>query len=146
LIELLIVLAIIAILAILVIAVVDKSRKEARDVRIRNDVGQLRWEAEIVYDTQGASYLNWSQHSLVLDNIQTLLGDIDAQSGDSPGPPHVTVIRESQSTDYCISAPLRAEAGLYTCVDATGEVRETSSHCPDDPDGDGDPVLRCPSS
>jgi len=143
LIELLIVVAIIAILAALILAGVSSSRLKAHDTAIKNDVGQIRWQAEIVYDTQGASYTDWTQDNTISDELTILLEDIDKHVGNPPGAPYAAVLRDTQETDYCISAPLRALAGSYACIDATGTLQETTAACPDEP-VDGDP-LRCPS-
>lgn len=143
LIELLIVIAIIAILAALILAGVSSSRLKAHDTAIKNDVGQIRWQAEIVYDSQGASYTNWTSDPTIAEELDILKKDIDKQSGDPPGAPYLVVLRDTQENDYCISAPLRAEAGQYACIDATGTLQITNNECPDE-DADGDP-LRCPS-
>lgn len=144
LIEILITVAIIGILASLILAAVSGSRNKGHDARIRNDVSQLRYLAESVYDTQGANYANWSAHASVTTAITQLLDDIDRNNGDTAGTPYVTIIRDSQTTDYCLSTPLRAQAGQYYCIDATGVFQTGPSPCPDY--GVGDPPLHCPGN
>lgn len=154
LIELLVVIAILGMLAVLVVAVVETGRAKARDTRIKNAVGQMRWLAEIVYDTQGANYTNWISNSQISDDLYILLDDVDvnfgdtaANSGDYIADPsgYVTRIRYNQETDYCISAPLNTVENTYACIDRRGILLETTSHCPEDADDDGDPQLVCPS-
>ncbi len=143
-IEILIVIAIIGILASLIFAAVSTSRSKGHDARIRSDVSQLRYLAESVYDTQGANYSAWSAHASVVTAIPQLLDDIDENSGDTAGSPYVTVIRDSQVTNYCISTPLRAQVGKYYCIDATGVFQTADTPCPDY--GPTDAPLRCPGN
>lgn len=144
LIELIIVIAVLGILATLVLTAVSSSRIRAYDSRIRSGVGQIRWMTESVYDTQGASYLNWTQVPSIATNLNIILEDIDRNYGDTAGSPFVTVLRESQTNEYCVSAPLRSQPGKYYCIDATAVFRTTSSACPDYAQGE-DP-LRCPGT
>ena len=136
LIELLITIAIIGILAGLILTGVSASRKKAHDNSIRNGIRQLRWFAESVYDTQAASYKDWTEHDTVTDEVTVLLQSID----DAYGSADVTVIQDNQDKDYCISAPLRSESGHY-CIDATGVFKIIDDPCAAQ-DDDGDP-LRC---
>ncbi|MBI3256037.1 MAG: type II secretion system protein [Candidatus Andersenbacteria bacterium] len=142
LIELLVVIAIIWVLATLILSAIGASRTKAFDSRIRSSVGQIRWLAESVYDTQGANYTDWAQHATIQQNLALLLEDIDFNYGDDPGAPYVTALRESQIQDYCISAPLRTEPGKYYCIDNSGVFKTTDAACPDELAG-GAPLV-CP--
>ena len=144
LVELLIVIAILGILITLILVVVGSSRAKARDTRIRTGISQLRTTAETIYDSQGASYLNWSQAPAYQSNLNIILNDIDTNYGDVPGVPYVTMIRDTQTKNFCISTPLASNPNLFYCVDGTGEFVEVSSHCPEA--AIDDPPLRCPSS
>lgn len=144
LIELLVVIVIIIVLATLIINGVFSSRKRAHDARIQNALGQLRYQAEIAYDSQGASYQNWSQEASIQSRMNILLEEIDKNYGDPPGAPYVTVIRQSQNSEYCVSAPAVSEDGRFYCIDVTGSLQNTGSECPDEPE-DGAP-LRCPAT
>lgn len=141
LIEIMVVIAIIGILASLVIVAIRKVRIDAQNTRIQSDVRQLRILAEAAYDTNGANYYNWSTQPVVAADVLSLLEDIDAAGGDSPGAPYFATIRDNQTKNFCISAPLHVSTGNFVCVDATGAFSVTSSPCAEQPD-DGDP-LRC---
>lgn len=142
LIELLIVIAVLGILASLVLTAINSSRNKAYDTRIRADIGQIRWLAETAFDSQGANYTNWTQYPTIQQNLTILLEDIDKNYNDAPGAPYVTALRESQITDYCISAPLRNEPGKYYCIDNSGVFKTTTAACPNNAAG-GAPLL-CP--
>lgn len=150
LIEVIIVVAIIGILTGIILVGTARSRLKGQDTAIRNDVGQLRIMAEQVYDTQGASYLNWHLHPDVQSLVGQLVGDIDEKYGNVvpdtyptsyPGS-YETVLRYSQRKDYCVSAPLRSDPGKYYCIDATGVFAIADSHCSDQLLTG--PPLRCP--
>lgn len=152
LIELLVVVAIIGILVSLLLVGTARSRLKGHDNAIRSSTGQLRIMAEQVYDSQGASYINWRLHPSVQGQVAQLLADIDEKYGNTtadvypssyPGS-YETTIRDSQRKDYCISAPLRSQPGSFYCVDATGVFKVTSAHCADQPLTG--PPLRCPGS
>ncbi len=126
LIELLVVIAIIGILAALVFAVADNSRKKAADARIRNGVSQLRWLAELVYNSQDNGFENWTTFPDIQDNLEQLKNEID----DAYGGTDVTVIRDSEIQNHCVSAPLLSESGKYYCVDAGAVFKIVDSACP----------------
>ncbi len=150
-IELLIVIAIIGILTAIIITSVMVSRRKAVDNQIMNDVRQLRILAEEVYDSQAASYLNWADSEAqpnLANQLDRLLADLDQihnyTQTDVTDPQHVTITRDSQAQEFCISVPLYTDPSIIYCVDATGQYQKTSSHCPDYP-ATGQP-LRCPVS
>lgn len=127
LVELLITIAIIGILAAMVIVAAVPARNKAVDARLRNDIAQLRWEAEIVFDSQGASYANWSTHSTVAENVNIILNDINdalRQAGSA-------TVRDSDADTYCVSVPLVSVAGAHYCIDARGTFQQVNSPCPD---------------
>ena len=145
-IEILLVVAALAILAVLVLTAVNRSRQKAYDNSIRNDVGQLRWQAEIVYDDSGANYKGWAKNPPpeIAEQLRILLEDIDKNYGDPPGEPYVATIRDTQRKEYCISAPLRSTPDKHYCVDATAAFKVVSGPCPEEVDKYT--PLRCPSS
>lgn len=142
LIELLLVIAIIGILAGLILSAGYMGREKAHDTAIENAIRQIRWQAEIAGNGNEGSFVGWTQNPLIQDELIILLDEVDAQYGDNDSMSYVTVMRDSQLRDYCASAPSRAEEGRYYCVDARGELKFTTAHCPDFP-VDGAP-LRCP--
>jgi type II secretory pathway pseudopilin PulG len=135
LVELLILIAIIGILAALVIAVATPARNKAADARIRNDIRQLRWEAEIVYDSQNASFEDWSTHGTVADNVTIILDDIDGALGQE----NAVTIRDSDDNTYCVSAPLVSFPGQHYCIDHRGVFEEVADSC------DGSAPFACPT-
>lgn len=146
-IEILIVVGIIGILVTVVLAGVTSSRRKAVDNRIRSNISQIRILAEVAFDSNGSSYENWSQETSIQESLTRLKDKIDEDEGDAAGAPYVTVIRESQAQDYCVSAPLTSDAGHFYCIDKTGKFQTTTAACPDYGDDEsGDPPLRCPGN
>ncbi len=122
----------------------QRGQQHFADNRIRNDVGQLRWQAEIAYDNSGASYRGWTQAAGVNhEQISLLLEDIDKTLGDPPGEPYTATIRDTQRREYCISAPKRSDAQRNYCADATGIFKVVSQPCPSETNRAI--PLRCPS-
>lgn len=138
LIELLVVIAIIGTLAALVFAVAANARDKDDDTRIRNAVGQIRWMAEIAYNSQGGSFINWSLYPNIQESL-TILGD---EIDDVFGGTNIATIRDNEIQNYCISAPLKSNVNKHYCIDAEEVFKVTSASCPTD-------LLvtpRCPSS
>lgn len=145
--EILLVVAVLGILITFVLASVTTSRRKAIDNRTRSNVSQLRLLAEIAFDSNGGSYENWAQESSIQTEVTRLLEKIDEDSGDASGPPYVTHVRQSQSQNYCVSAPLRGNSGSFYCIDKTGKFLTTTQACPDFGDDlSGDPPLKCPGN
>lgn len=146
-IEILVVVSIFGLLAVLVLASVTSSRHKAIDNRIRSNLGQIRILAEIAFDSNGGTYLDWAKETGIQTELTRLLEKIDEDTGDSVGPPYRASVRDSQSRNYCVSAPLLSGSGNYYCIDATGKFQTTTSACPDfGDDASGDPPLRCPGN
>lgn len=137
--EILLVIAVLGILFTLVLAGVNSSRRKAIDNRIRSNVSQLRLLAEIAFDSNGGTYLDWSNEISIQDELTRLLEENDKDYGDAAGPPYVTAVRNTEPQGYCVSAPLTASSGDYYCVDATGKFQTASSPCPE-------ALLRCPGN
>lgn len=145
LIELLLVVAILTILFLVVYVSIHRVNERAQDVRIRNDVKQLRLLAEQAYDSQGATYENWSVLPIVADQVIILRNNIDETLGDGPGAPWLSTITENREKEYCISSPLVAqENGNYYCVDGSGQFKIINTPCP--PAATDNQPLVCPPS
>ncbi len=129
-IEVLVVVAILAVLFLIVAIRVQGLSKRSQDIKIRNDVRQLRLLAEQVFDENGAEYMGWSTFPSIANNVEALRNDIDEVNGDAPGAPWESVLIDERVDEYCISAPLLNGAdGDYYCADASGRFFEVDSPC-----------------
>ncbi|MFH1353736.1 MAG: prepilin-type N-terminal cleavage/methylation domain-containing protein [bacterium] len=128
LIELLVVIAIIGILTSLVFAAAKNGRDKADDARVRNDVRQMRWLAEIVYNGQNGSFLNWSSDASIQTSLNILTSDIQEVgiAGEN------IIIRDSEVQQYCVSAPFKSNPNKYYCADASVEFKISSGPCPEE--------------
>jgi len=128
LIELLVVIAIIGILSSLVFAAAKNSRDKADDARIRNDVRQMRWLAEIVYSDQNGSFLNWSSDTSIQTNLSILISDIQEVGIQVED----IIIRDSEVQEYCVSVPFKSNPNKYYCADASVEFKISDGPCPEE--------------
>ena len=135
LIELLVVIAIIGILAALVLGVSFDTRNKAADARIINSISQLRWLAQITYDAQGGSFINWTLYPEIQDSLDILDNEIDIAFGGT----NVATLRDSAIQEYCVSAPLKSDSSKHYCIDAKEVPAIFSQPCLAAP-------LECPSS
>jgi len=126
LLELIIVVAIVGMLAAIVITVASSGRNKAADARILNDVRQLRWLAELAYESQGGTFVNWSTHPDIAADLTILTNDInDAHQS------VVTIsIGETEIQNFCVSAPTKRNSSRHFCIDASREIIETNAACP----------------
>ncbi len=130
LLELLVVVAILGVLFGIVIVAVSSVRVDALNTRIKSDVRQLRALAESAYDSQGASYENWSVVPNVQTEVVTVLEDLDDAQGAAPGAPYITVLAQSEEKEFCISAAFHPSTGGYYCIDQSGVYKTTTAQCP----------------
>lgn len=131
LIELLVVIAIIGILASVVIASLNSSRDKGSDAAIKQDLANLRAQAELFYSNNANTYTTGGSGT-----PDTLCGDSvfmkaqDAINIQAASP----FVCHSSNTAWAASAGLKA-AGGYWCVDNTGAsgartTALTSTVCP----------------
>ncbi|MBI3421105.1 MAG: type II secretion system protein [Candidatus Sungbacteria bacterium] len=144
--EILIVVAILGILFVMVFVGVNSARKKSQDVKVRNDVRQLRLLAEEVFDNAGASYLAWTTNPLVAAQVATLVSDLVAAHGieGAVQADYVSLI-DSRESEFCVSGKLVVpNNGDYWCVDASGRFFAIDSPCAE-PANASEP-LTCPES
>ncbi len=123
LIELLVVIAIIGILAAMVLVALSSARNKAKDSRVKSDLGQVRAEAEIIYDAD-MSYLNLCSAASPgeLNELDTTLAPLKADIlKNSNGPAEATCAAAADS--FAVSAPIYSSTGIV-CVDSTGTTKD----------------------
>jgi len=150
LIELLVVIAIIGILAALVLVALGNARNKANDARIKSNVGQMRTIAEIIYDSNGAEYINTESGATesvetcfnapdntvcndatggIASNVATLRTDVGTANGALAG-----INAEALADAFCVSAQLNDTN--YVCVDNTGVTVTTADNQCDNTNAD----------
>lgn len=127
LIELLVVIAIIGILAAVVLASLNDARDSGQDASLKQSLGNLRSQAELVYNEDGFSYENVCSDS----RITPLLEAAIEQRAETTGTPQIDLSDESSDTSvtchsdasgYAVIAPVNVPVGSNDawCVDSTG--------------------------
>ena len=116
LIELLVVIAIIGILSSVVLASLNQARNKGNDAAIKNNLANIRPQAEMVYD--GVSP---NSYDTICEN--TTIGAMRTSAQSANGGT-ATACFDSSSA-WSISSPLKA--GNHWCVDSTGASKQVSS-------------------
>ena len=133
LIELLVVIAIIGILAAVVLASLNDARKSGSDAAVKQSMGNIRAQAEIVYNTNGAfTYANVCTNT----KVQALLNSAKSSAGTSVTALNLamgtassvtTVTCHTTSTAWAAISPLNSNSALGWCVDSTGSSKQATS-------------------
>jgi len=110
LIELLVVIAIIGILAAVVLASLNDARSSGSDASIKQSLGNVRSQAEIVYNQQNYTYDNVCADS----KVTTLMTAVNNNNG-TPG---TTCI--DSATGWAAGSALVATTTVSWCADSTG--------------------------
>ncbi|MEY3784198.1 MAG: protein ral secretion pathway protein [Candidatus Parcubacteria bacterium] len=135
LIELLVVIAIIGILAAVVLASLNDARDGGQDAAIKQSIGNLRSQAELVYNQDGYTYAGVCANPSVSKLLNAAKGNRTETNtvtkiliGDASGNDHVTC--HSTAVGYAAMAPLNIPFGAAIqgwCVDSTGFAGTTTA-------------------
>jgi type II secretory pathway pseudopilin PulG len=124
LIELLVIIGIISLLASLTLVVISEVRDRGKDTRIQTSLSQVRFEAALIYNSDG-SYENLCCTPAVVgcndfdtlndtnDNLRLIEEDIKKYSGSYP-----TCYAAHES--YCVESPLVTDSSKAYCIDSVG--------------------------
>ena len=116
LIELLVVIAIIGLLSSVVVALLNESRAKGVDAAVKDNLVQLRNEAEIYYSTQGSVYSGLFNSGTNASEIFTL-----AQSASGTSEGVASIAGDGQSWSAWV--PLKTDVSKAWCVDSQGSSK-----------------------
>ena len=128
LVELLVVISIIGILASLTMISMSGATAKARDVRIKQDVSQLRTIAVLI-DSDDGSYASLCSDTSTIggDDAYSVQQSVIQADVISQGGAIKWCYADSDS--YCLSVQLVADASQYYCIDSSGLANTTSTAC-----------------
>ena len=128
LIELLVVIAIIGILSSVVLASLNTARSKGSDAAIKSQLGAVRTEAELYYDSNSYSYgpavtacNATGSHLFTNAGVAKLINAAVASNGGTAGACRSTVLAGA------VSVPLKSDLTTHWCVDSTGTSKQTSA-------------------
>lgn len=129
LIELLVVIAIIGILAAVVLASLNDARTSGSDAAIKQSLGNLRSQAEIVYNQSNFSYSGMCTNA----KIQQLVVAANSASGQTTTPTYNAATAagvaacNASAVAWAAQARLASNNAAYWCVDSNGFAASTTA-------------------
>ena len=131
LIELLVVIAIIGILAAVVLASLNDARDGGQDASIKQSIGNLRSQAELVYNEGGYTYAGVCADASVARLLDAAVGNRSETTGKTTDSVSsaTTVTCNDTDSGYAAIAPLNIPFGAAVqswCVDSTGFAGTTT--------------------
>ena len=132
LIELLVVIAIIGILSAVVLASLNTARSKGNDAAVMSDIGGVRTQAQIYYNTNNSYGTNTTVESncAATDNVfsdPTVARQVTAADTANGPSGAVTCNVAALGTAYAVSAALVANPGTFYCVDSAGAGTTTTT-------------------
>ena len=149
LIELLVVIAIIGILASVVLASLNTARTRAADAAVKANLGNVRAQAALYYDTNNtfattdfavaACPDNATDNVFADTNVISAISAANLQSGGTVASNTFSNTRcAASATSWAIATTLRSNTGVHYCVDGTGvSIEITEAAIADAITGDG---------
>ena len=133
LIELLVVIAIIGILSSVVLASLNTARNKGNDAAIKNNLANMRPQAEIHYDSNSNSYATFcttsnSPQSAMLESARSAAGATSVVTATATPGTSGTVVCHSQALNWAASSPLKSDNTKSWCVDSTGASKEITGY------------------
>jgi len=128
LIELLVVISIIGILASITMVSMSGATEKARDVRIKQDISQLRTIAALI-DSYNGSYANLCSDTSTIGGDSNYSVQQSVIQADVTGQGGVVKWCYSDSNSYCLSVQLVSDTSQYYCIDSSGLANTTSTAC-----------------
>lgn len=123
LIELLVVIAIIGILSSIVLASLNTARGKGADANIKENLANLRAQAEIIYDG-ASSYATVCGDANIIKAMTSAASAGGWTIGVTNAAGTATTISCSNAAgSWVIQSPLKATAGTYWCVDNSGNSK-----------------------
>ena len=132
LIELLVVIAIIGILSSVVLASLNTARNKGNDAAIKNNLANMRPQAEMYYDTNnnyGGAAAYYSTDGTCITAGTGVFSDTTIRSGlasakNASGSNPICSITANGAA-WAVAIPLKGTPANYWCVDSTGASKES---------------------
>ena len=126
LIELLVVIAIIGILSSVVLASLNTARGKGADAAVKEDLNNMRAQAELQYDNAGGTYAGVCANAnvaLALTNAAASGPAGTTVAATNAAGSATTVVCDNAAGSWMIQAPLRGAAGTWWCTDSSGNAK-----------------------